>query len=266
MFIRPAMLVCACLLLGSTELAGQGAPGSPPVTTRIPAEKASRARLDAARLARIETHAEEGWSKSPVDPTPILQAFDALRLKKDMMLRAYLFREGGNGNGVVWALPEGSAFPEPERGLGREVSLRHPPRPPAALDDAMLAIVGDDTPWSYLSASLLGRQFKAFGAMWHGESWGTHEILGENPVTSGSGRKRTVPIGKPVDWRWREPEPRDWNPSVAVGADGVVVVFYTYSALGQQTITRHTDTFKAGSYVYSTRTDEVAQGPGGFVF
>ena len=52
----------------------------------------------------------------------------------------------------------------------------------------MLAIEGDDTPWSYLSASLLGRQFKAFGAMWHGESWGTHEILGENPVTSGPGR------------------------------------------------------------------------------
>ena len=75
-----------------------------------------------------------------------------------------------------------------------------------------------------------------------------------------------MPIGRPADWRWREPGPRDWNPSVTVGADRVVVVFYTYSALGQQTITRHTDTFKAGSYVYSTRTDEVAQGPGGFVF
>jgi hypothetical protein len=75
-----------------------------------------------------------------------------------------------------------------------------------------------------------------------------------------------MPIGKPADWRWREPEPREWNPSVTVGADRVVVVFYTYSALGTQTITRHTDTFKAGSYVYSSRTDEVAQGPAGFVF
>ncbi len=266
MFIRLAVWMCACLLLGSTALAGQGAPGSPPVTTRIPAEKASRARLDAARLARIETHAEEGWSKSPVDPTLMLQAFDALRLKKGMMLRAYLFREGGNGNGVVWALPEGSAFSEPERGPGRDVSLRYPPRPPAALDDAMLAIEGDETPWSYLSASLLGRQFKAFGAMWHGESWGTHEILGENPMTAGPGRtahRAHRQAGRLEVEGTRAPglEPERDRRSGQRGR-GVLHV----QRAGPQTITRHTDTFKAGSYVYSTRTDEVAQGPGGFVF
>ena len=55
-----------------------------------------------------------GWSKSQVEPVEVLKAFPALRLKKGFVLRAYQFREGGNGNAVVWAMPEESPFPSPK--------------------------------------------------------------------------------------------------------------------------------------------------------
>ena len=56
----------------------------------------------------------EGWIKSQVEPVEVLKAFSALRLKKGFVLRAYQFRDGGNGNAVVWAMPQDSPFPLPE--------------------------------------------------------------------------------------------------------------------------------------------------------
>ena len=30
---------------------------------------------------------------------------------------------------------------------------------------------GNDSPWSYLAASILGREIEEFGAVWHGCKW-----------------------------------------------------------------------------------------------
>ena len=60
----------------------------------------------------------------------------------DQRFGAYQFREGGDGNGVVWAMPSSAPYPEPEECPRVEEALPEPPRPPGALDDLMDAIEG----------------------------------------------------------------------------------------------------------------------------
>ena len=45
-----------------------------------------------------------------------------------------------------------------------------------------------------------------------------------------------------------------------------MVTFFTFSALGQETIYRNTDTYTPGSYTLKNERAEVATGVGGFVF
>ena len=56
----------------------------------------------------------QGWSKSQIEPVEVLKAFPVLHLKNGFVLRAYQFGAGGNGNAVVWAMPEDSPFPPPK--------------------------------------------------------------------------------------------------------------------------------------------------------
>ena len=100
------------------------APADPaPATSSAPGVKAEMPSV--ARIKEIREKASEltqpgeddqpepeGWSKSRHDPNKLLDLFKPLRLKDGFVLRAYLFREGGNGNGVVWAMPADAEFPE----------------------------------------------------------------------------------------------------------------------------------------------------------
>ena len=106
----------------------------------------------------------------------LLGVFTALRVKPGFVLRAYQFRSGGNGNGVVWAMPTDALLPEPSECPRLTDQFLEPPKPPLALDDLMDAIEGDGTPWSYLSSSLFAREAQEVGAMWHGCHWSTHKI------------------------------------------------------------------------------------------
>lgn len=141
--------------------------------------KVQQLRTRAAKLAQPRRNVPEDWSISAVDPMTVLAVFKPLRIKEGYILRAYQFCSGGNGNGFVWAMPTDADFPDPEQCPRLEDVFLEPPKPPAALDDAMEAIDGDGSPWSYLCASLLCRQLREFGAMWHGCDWSTHSILGE---------------------------------------------------------------------------------------
>ena len=51
-----------------------------------------------AALGRIS----DGWSASPYDPHTLLRVFETLWLKAGFALHAYVFREGSNGNGIIW--------------------------------------------------------------------------------------------------------------------------------------------------------------------
>jgi hypothetical protein len=250
----------------------QDSDSSAPTTTNattFPASKVKQVREQAQKAIDLGQPTHKGWAKSGADPMKLLPAFAPLRIKEGFVLRAYQFCEGGNGNGIVWAMPANAEFPDPEKCPKVKDRFHEAPKPPAALDDVMEVVQGDDSPWSYLAASLLQRELKEFGAMWHGTNWNTHRVLGENPLKADSGEGRVIvdrPSGKPEEWKWVEREPRQWNPQVRTEKDSVTVTFYTYSGHQKQTIYRHTDTFKRGSYRFKTERKEIAQGPGGFMF
>lgn len=207
--------------------------------------------------------ASDGWSRSNVNPMDVLAVFSPLRLKEAYALVGYRLVLLGNGKGVVYAVPKGRAVPIPE-------DAWEEPRPPGALEDVMDAIDGDRSPWSYLCASILQREFQEFGAMWHGQNWSTHMILDSDPWQLG--REAMVdefsqmPVGNPGTWKWAEPKPKEWRPRVRIEEDAVEVTFYTHSCLGRQAIYRHTDVFRPGSYRFSTKSTVIAQGPGQMYF
>ena len=137
----------------------------------------SKSELDADPVEKLP----DGWSISPVAPATVMAPFTSLHLRSGYVLRAYQFKEGGNGNAIVWAMPADEPFPQPASCARLKDHFPEAPKPGTALDDFMAAIEGDGSRWSYLSASLLQRELCEFGARWHGCEWSTHEILGAEP-------------------------------------------------------------------------------------
>jgi hypothetical protein len=232
---------------------------------------AFRKRCEKASESRTE--APEGWSISKADPMRLLAAAESLRIKPGYILRAYQFREDGNGNGFVYAVPKTTIFPDPHECHARSPShFLRPPVPSDALPTMAEALEGDNSAWSYLEASILVRGLGEFGARWHGVTWGTHQILGENPLTMHRKKKvRTTSsmeddIGEPSQWRWLKAQPKIWEPQVVQSGSTIRVVFYTYSGCGQQGVYRHEDEYHVGSYHYKEKQSVLAQGPGGYVF
>ena len=210
----------------------------------------------------------DGWIKSQVEPAEVFKAFSALRLKKGFVLRAYQFRREGNGNAIVWAMPEDSPFPSPKRCPKAENTFLESPMPPLAVDDLMEAIEGDGSHWSYLSASMFRRQINEFGARWHGCDWCTHEIIDKAPSDYFNQSQVDSEEDTPNtdEWTWLEEAPKEWRPSVCKTDDKILVTFYSFSALGREIIYRHVDTFNGGNYSFKTKEVAIAEGVDGYVF
>jgi hypothetical protein len=248
------------------------APKEQGITTTFSASKLQKLRKKAAIVTEVPKDAPKGWSKSTVAPLKLVEVFAPLKLKKGVVLRAYQFKEGGNGNGVVWAMSADAEFPDPDQcpKVKRRDGFMMVPKPPAALDSIMEQVEGDSSAWSYMAASLLSRELWEFGAIWHGTNWGTYKILDSSPWKSTIFGNDDDPMGKPKtpeqDWKWLEAKPKHWRPRVTVEKDRVTVTFYTYSGYQNETICRHTDTYKPGSYRYESERKEIAQGGKGFVF
>jgi hypothetical protein len=232
-------------------------------THEFPLADVERLIAAARAAAAFPRHSPEGWCKSPVDPNDVLAAFPALSLRPGYTLRAYSFREGGNGNAFVYATPVDDAFPEPEDCLRSAGHFLGRPVPPGALADVVDAIDGDRSAWSYLSASIFAREIREFGALWHGLDWTTHRILGSHPW---KGPPASVPMTTDAErWTWIETAPELWLPAVT-RAEPVTVRFYSYSGLGEQRVVRHRDTFRTGSYGFDTDEAVIARGPVGCIF
>jgi hypothetical protein len=115
--------------------------------TLFDADEIARVRARAREAAQLPRDMPQGWSVSPVDPAVLVPCFAPLRLKRGLALHAYLFTEGGDGNGFVRALPAGAPFPPPEVCTRWESErFLSPPVPPGALADVMEAFEGDGTP------------------------------------------------------------------------------------------------------------------------
>ena len=197
----------------------------------------------------------------------LLAAFDTLRIRPGFALRAYVYREGLDGHGVVYAMPIDEAQPLPEDCPSLDVFLS-PPRPAAALDDVMQAIDGDGSPFSYMSASLLAREMGEFGASWHGISWGVAKIIGRRPpeVEKHTIVQLTETHELPSRLTLCGPPPRSWRPRVTQTANGVEVSFCVLNIVEMETITRLTDTYFDGGCTFVTTEETIASGGGGIIW
>ena len=202
----------------------------------FPAEELNQLHIKAEDLWRIP--AKQGWQKSAIDPMEILRLFDGLWIKDGYTLKAYIYREGMSGFGVVWALPEGE-FPEVEECL--KIDEFGTPKPKNAIH-FMDVLEGDETPLSYINASIFYREMLEFGAVWHGLSWGLHEII-----------ERTDRINLPKDG--------DLRPKVNLG-ERVIVEFYTLCGLYRWRIFKHKDTLT--DYRIIPQVTLVAEGGKGY--
>ena len=167
-------------------------------------------------------------------------------------------------------MPEDADFPAPMDCPALENHLLKAPKPWDALDDPMEAIEGDGSAWSYLAASLLRRELREFGAMWHGGNWATHFLLDDDPWKNGAPSDDASPLERPTSkadqWKWLGPRPTQWGPQVRMDNDQVTVTFHTYSGLEKQAIYRHTDTYRAGKYRAKVEQEKIAEGPEGYLF
>ncbi len=186
--------------------------------------------------------------------------------KKGSVLRAYQFYDNGNGNGIVWALPRGAPFPHPNSCVSEVNTLWEEPRPPDALDNFMEVIEGDGSPESYLATSILCRELRELGAMWHGCSWSTHSILYENPIPPDGDRRDNRALSYFAEWKWIAKRPKKWAPRVTVSKNKITVTFYTFSGLGVEQVLRHTDTYHPGTLTFETKDTETARGGSGYIF
>ncbi len=259
---------------GPAEKPGVPLPGAGGETVkRFTAKMIKQWRQRAAEIGALPENTPEGWSKSRVDPKKVLDLFPKLRLRKGYVLRAYVYKSGGNSNGFVWALPEEAEYPAPADCPRLESHFLKPPKPFDALDDVMEAIEGDDVPEAYLQASIFRREIREFGAGWHGVRWGFFTVLDASPWEGGQAEgddPLSRPESRPQQWRWVAPKPTQWSPEVRIERDRAVVTFYSYTPLvGQhdeeniekERIILHTDTYRRGKFRPLVVEKKLAEGP-----
>lgn len=213
----------------------------------------------------------EGWTKGRRDVAQVTALFPTLKLRAGFRLVAYVFREGGNGSGFVWALPLDAEFPEPADCPKLETHFLNPPKPFDALEPSEI-FDGDGSPDSYLHASLLRRELHDYAASWHGLVWSAHTILDAFPKVRDENDANSDPLkqtGTPKNlWKWKEPEPLDYNPTVRFDGDRVTVTFFTFCPLERERIFRHVDVYRRSKYRPVKVEDdiEIGEGRGGVAF
>lgn len=267
-----SMIPAAFLLLQPTFVTAQ--PPASGIVKHFTAQEIQKWRKQLAELGQLPEGTPNGWSKSRVEPAKMLTVFPELKVREGYVLRAYVFKEDGNSNGFVWALPADAAFPEADDCPRLESHFLKPPKPFDALDDIMEVIDGDDSPESYLHASILRRELREFGGGWHGIKWGMHTVLDDSPW-NGTPRSEEdsmamYPTSRLDEWKWLAPKPMSWTPEVRVERNQVTVTFYSYTALyaeldngemEKERIVRHTDTYRRSKYRPLVVEKKLAEGP-----
>ncbi|MDF0728928.1 hypothetical protein PY093_20150 [Cytobacillus sp. S13-E01] len=198
-----------------------------------------------------------GWSRSLGNPENIVIGFSQLGIKDGYKLRAYQYIEGGNGNGIVWAIPSIEELPDPRECNRLEDYFLSPPKPEFALDDFMEVIEGDRSPLSYLQATIAYHELHEYGAMWHGVSWGRDEIL---PVE----KEREI---SSYEWEMEEEEPKIIEPHFYINNNGnPVVILYTINDIGTVTLNRYEHVFNKDNYTLCVNTKCIATAGAGIIF
>ena len=246
--------------------------------------KASRMQQLRRRAQRISdatkfVDASDGWFYRGDEPMKLLRLFPRIHLKDGYILHGCRYFANGNGNGIVCATKNENgnfnSLPMVNGGLDPvPISPEEFESIEGTLADFMEALQGDGTPWSYFSASILARELQEYGALWHGASWSTHTLLdappweiieGQDPDSEDDDECMDSFSPKEV-WTWIEDEPDDWRPRVEFLNGQSRVTFYTFSALGQEQITKFVDTYSPNAYTFDSEQNEIAHGGGGYIF
>ena len=152
---------------------------------------------------------DDGWNLDKRGPCDIVRGFSNIKIKSEYKLIGYRYISGGNGNGVVWAIPKDIRAPEVHECEILKEYFLSPPKPKEALKDYMEAISGDKSPISYLQAAIVNHELAEYGASWHEVSWGRDTIL---PFSKE--RMDYIEINEPKLYMWEmnEEEPEIIDP------------------------------------------------------
>jgi hypothetical protein len=208
------------------------------------------ALVDGPRAALTERlavgRAPRGWSKAQVDWRAALATIPTLRLRPDRSLIAYVWRDGGHGAGVVWAVPSKLGHPDPG-GLPRvDKGALAVPKPAGAEDDPISAFELDGTPASYAHAWLLRQELGAFGAVGAESDWPFHRVVDRLPWEAGiTGYVEPSPAAA---WTWPAGPPAGpLGPVLQLGPAGrATLVVHTWAFLEQERLVQHTVRQQAG--------------------
>lgn len=192
-----------------------------------------------AGLSERETpipNTEGRWFLSVVNPGAALIKLPGLQLKPGWRLVSYLYRQGENGSGAIWAVPEDqSTTADLENALNKSGDEALPPHPVGALSHFMEAVEGDRSLPSFLIASLLYRELQEFGRSGTQANWLHHRLI-ENPPPQ-------------ARWQWQTEMPKDFSPKVRLFPDGKAAVeFFSCRVSAPVALYRHVDQYPAQGY------------------
>lgn len=176
------------------------------------------------------------WAISTVNPGAALLKLPGLRLKPGWRLTGYVYQDGKNGVGLVFALPEALATTALlEKALTTSSGLKQPPKPEGCSPDFMEAVEGDRSAVSFVVASLLYRELREFGVIGQYRSWANHRLIDAVP-----------PQAK---WQWQTEQPKDLAPKVKLLPDGQAIVeFFSCRVSAGVAIYRHVDQYLPMQY------------------
>lgn len=180
---------------------------------------------------------EEGrWFVSTIDPAAAIFKLPGLAVKSGVRLVTYLQRRPEGGMGVTWALPElMSTTVHLEAAIESAGNGSIPPHPRGALGNVMEGIEGEQTPASFIAASLLLRELKELGRSGPNCRWSQHRLIASIPTKQ--------------NWQWRTKTPTDLSPKVKIQDNNVVLVeFFSCRVAAPVSLFRHLDEYNLKSY------------------
>ncbi len=197
---------------------------------------------DLFRLGSFEDHdipapnTNGQWFISTANPTLLVSKLPGLKFRPDYRLVTFLYRQGKNGVGATWAVPEQfSNTAVLEHAIATAGDHNHPPQPQGALDHFMAAVEGNFSPQSLLAAAILQRELTEFGRVGSLGQWQYHRFIAGVPPQR--------------QWQWQGKQPQNFAPKVQLLPEQrAAVEFFTCRVVAPISIVRHVAQYSTQSY------------------
>ena len=199
----------------------------------------------------------------------LLDEIPFLHLRKGYVMKESCISWPGGGMVLTWAIPEGA-----DENMKKDVPIRDLAIPipdgipeegceglnvplPVGASDPMEAIEGDDSPESYLAASLFAREILDAGNLQFNPRsmiWWKYMVLLKDIWAD---RCKKFLFYPKECWQIEE-VPSPWHPVVTIEDDEVTVKFNVYLGRGNKAIYEITDTYQRGKYSFTSEVRRLA--------